>query len=328
MSDPRPIEILNHFYDKELFSRIYFFAEHKGEDDVLQWPDWCFVPLPAVYAAIQPEGQIDPHKGALIGTIGALAAWRVSKGIYRFDPEVLEELWRTELDETIDESVLYHLPEFCCYIETPGKTFFDEQLHGFFVHLEYDVNAKRPDLRLLLDRGPIPIPMPFPVHLGYGSIVEGIKRSLAQGALYSPNAEPMPVHASELIFEELSGIISLVLYLCTANADISGEKPTRYRMKRTKRGPRVFGADHVRTWDVAVRLGAALRSARVRYERDPEAAGTGSPKRPHIRRAHFHTYHTGAGRVDSILKWLPPIAVNVDDWDEVVPVIRAVDKKS
>lgn len=323
MTELHPVAVLNRFYDKELYRLIYFFVEHKG-DGPLQWPDWCFVPLSGVYAALQPQGKIDPRRASLIGIHGALATWRMSKGIYRFDPEILNDLWDTDLDETIDESVLYHLPEFCCYIETPGKEYFEHPLYGFWVHMEWDVPGKRPELRLLYDIDPVP--MPFPIHLGFGSLVEGIKRSLAQGALYSPGNEQIPSFATGLLFEHLSGIISLVLYLCTANADISGREgtPTRYKVQHTRRGPRVFGADHPRTWDVAVRLGAALRSARARYESNPESAGTGSPKRPHIRRAHFHTYHIGAGRVDSILKWLPPIAVNVEGIDDIPAVVRDI----
>ena len=35
--------------------------------------------------------------------------------------------------------------------------------------------------------------------------------------------------------------------------------------------------------------------------------------RPHIRRAHWHTFLTGKGRVESEIKWIPPIFVKSAD---------------
>ena len=35
-----------------------------------------------------------------------------------------------------------------------------------------------------------------------------------------------------------------------------------------------------------------------------------SPKRPHMRRAHWHHYRTGVGRANLILKWLPPMMIH------------------
>jgi hypothetical protein len=58
------------------------------------WPDWCFLPLSGAYAIVFEKYRIDPLPiEALgdVGAVGALAAWRVTKGIYRFDPDVYQE---------------------------------------------------------------------------------------------------------------------------------------------------------------------------------------------------------------------------------------------
>ena len=62
--------------------------------------------------------------------IAALASWRPTQGIYRFDADLLEAVWQTPLASPSTSSstsagklpteLLYHLPEWCPYIETPG----------------------------------------------------------------------------------------------------------------------------------------------------------------------------------------------------------------
>ena len=73
-----------------------------------------------------------------------------------------------------------------------------------------------------------------------------------------------------------------------------------------------------------MRLGAALRAAYHARETAPE--GAGASVRPHVRRAHWHTYRIGEGRAERVLRWLPPIPVNVTDVGELPAVIRRVDE--
>jgi hypothetical protein len=73
-----------------------------------------------------------------VGAVGALAAWRVTKGIYRFDPDVYQEIIDTPVTGDIPHEILFELPEWCVYIETPGMMAEQEQkVVGFFAHLEY-----------------------------------------------------------------------------------------------------------------------------------------------------------------------------------------------
>jgi hypothetical protein len=46
---------------------------------------------------------------------------------------------------------------------------------------------------------------------------------------------------------------------------------------------------------------------------------------PHVRRAHFHTYRVGPGRAGSVVKWLPPIPINMDG-PSVRPSVHRVGK--
>ena len=94
-----------------------------------------------------------------------------------------------------------------------------------------------------------------------------------------------------------------------------------------KRGQKLFAAREVSEWDVAYRLGAALRRARSSEESRPSGSGAGRRKRAHVRRAHWHTYLTGprSAKQKPSIKWLPPIAVNVDDADNLPAVVREVE---
>jgi hypothetical protein len=106
--------------------------------DLDDWPDWCFMPLAGAHAIVSRHPQ---PAVADIGVIGALAAWRVTQGIYRFDPTTHEALASTPL-ETLPVEALYRLPEWCVYLETPDH----QDIHGGFVHLEWDVNRKEAEL--------------------------------------------------------------------------------------------------------------------------------------------------------------------------------------
>src|SRR5262245_50136983 len=84
------------------FSRIYPEARRQVDDLRFQrkqlgdWPDRCFLPLAGVCAVVSGGRPVAPGKQVEhIGILGALAAWRVTQGIYRFDPTTFDALWDT-----------------------------------------------------------------------------------------------------------------------------------------------------------------------------------------------------------------------------------------
>ena len=122
MTDPylRPGKILS------TFGRLYpdawkqvdeFRASRKELGD---WPDWCFLPLAGTYAIVSKGKTVQsPNQAHHIGILGALAAWRVTQGIYRFDLTTFDALWKTPVTGDIPTEVLFHLPEWCVYIPDP-----------------------------------------------------------------------------------------------------------------------------------------------------------------------------------------------------------------
>ena len=149
--------------------------------DLPSWPDWCVLPLAGAYAIVSADAglsRLDCDLVGDVGRMGALAAWRVTQGIYRFDPAVFDSVRETTLDGEIPCSVLYRLPEWCVYVETPGLAWAGLPLHGFWAHLEWDTNTGRTELRLLTDSdaGLLPIVL----HIGPWTLSEAMDRSLSE----------------------------------------------------------------------------------------------------------------------------------------------------
>lgn len=278
----------------------------------------------------------DPNSIAHAGHLAALAAWRVTQGIYRFDKELYAALRETPVLGDIPHNVLYRLPEWCVYVETHGIE-SGRQLHGVFVHLEHDVNTGRPELRLVLDTETELVNLIL--HLGPWPLREALSRMLQTGAEnatsfgfddeFAALKSSVPggmANALQLIVEPL---VSMLLYLCSQNAEIGdgSRRPTNPVPSKVKTGKRLFAPGHATTWDVGVRLGAALRRADDAAGANGLTEDTHARPRPHIRRAHWHGFWNGPMESKSrtySVKWLPPIPVNVVDVGDLPATVRAV----
>jgi hypothetical protein len=145
-------------------------------------------------------------------------------------------------------------------------------------------------------------------------------REQGYGAILEQNALP-----SESLVGAIAPMVSLLLYLCSESADY--RRPPPPKSKRNKQGERLLAPVRPTTWDVGARIGAALRRARdAEHEFSGEPSAAGTRPRAHIRRAHWHTFWTGPrdGERTPLVKWLPPIPVNVDDLDAMPAVVHPV----
>ncbi len=337
----RPTEILNAI--SRACPQAWDFYAHmlRGRGhEYPDWPSWCFCPIAGAISAIADGDPTitrdDVHRFSLPpGILAGLAAWRATRGVYRFAPEVYEALITTPVD-TLPPDVLYALPEWCVYIETPNAP-----CSGFFAYLESDANDGRAELRLILDceAGLQEIV----IHLtGCATIREGIVASADENILQltllrgdqreSIDAALDARNASEAMARALSPLISLVLYLCSEAPDIAdagGKRgvPTRTSpLTKTKAAPqgRFFQADRETVWETAFSLARQMRTAqRASYSTDNLSAVT-----PHIRRAHWHSFWTGPKSEPAKrrvkLRWLHPILVNADLGDMPSETVRNV----
>jgi len=268
------------------------------------------------------EAQVSAIKGAQ--QLAALAPWRLTQGVYRFHPEVEQEIASTELSGDLPTSLFYHLPEWSVYIHWESS-FADKPCHGFFAHLEWDTNQNRPELRLVLDLEEDLVAVPL--HLNAGSIPEALEAVVRQA---KSNVELCGfgeqgllnelVEASSFLItrsEVIGQMVSLVLYLCSVNADIyNPRQPSRApgipRAKKIKGGAvRYFPPDKPTFWEVGYRVGKTM--ARLCGKTASSAGETHASPRPHIRRAHWHSYWVGPKKEPEkrrkVVKWLHPILV-------------------
>lgn len=119
--------------------------ERRGE-----WPEWCYLPM-AGWAAVtdvlyhrRDPMNIDDVAVATLGT------WRLTQGIYRIDPDVYAALLETPVEGNIPVDILYRLPQWCVYIETPNMGMMGEAVHGFWVQLSYNASTSH-SLAIVLD---------------------------------------------------------------------------------------------------------------------------------------------------------------------------------
>jgi len=308
-------------------------------DDFPEWPDWCFLPMQGAYAILSGGGdrRVPLDRIHHVGIVAALAAWRVTQGVYRFDTTVAEAVAATPLDGELPTDLLYRLPEWCVYIETPGRIWEGRALHGFWAHVEWEEGDGANELRLVLDTAetpdlaldPVRGLIPVPLILGEGSLADALDRLAASSrrrleAMGLQDLAMPPSDPSRLL-GETQPLVALVLYLCAENAEIGDgiRRPSVPAPKRTKRGPRLFPPDRLTAWDVGLRLGAALRRAE---SADGPGVEQGERARPraHIRRAHWHTFRVGEGRRGYKVKWMAPTPVNVRDPEALPATVRPV----
>ncbi|MER5482608.1 hypothetical protein ABT024_05240 [Streptomyces sp. NPDC002812] len=182
----------------EGFTQLNAFARMRGKGG-MDWPDWCWLPLGGSYAVVSGGGSnriapTDP-RAADMPRLAALAAWRLTKGVFWLEPDVQEEhvarMWkapRVPADPPLRrERYLSGLPQHCVYVALPPMNGPVEAGSmpwplGVFVHLEHDMNNGRPELRLVVDTdGTWDGLTPHPVLLDRPTLLAST-RELAQGA--------------------------------------------------------------------------------------------------------------------------------------------------
>jgi hypothetical protein len=192
------------------------------------------MPLQAFYAILSGGGnrRIAPERIRHLGIVGALATWRVTQGIYRFDPDLAAAVADTPLSGDLPAETLFHLPEWCVYVETPGRRWAGRDLHGFWAHLDYEVGGVADELRLVLDLAETPDAalapdrglLPIVFLLGEGSLADALHRATESALQRGPAnglAAALPsIQDTQSLAAELAPLVALLLYLCAENAEI------------------------------------------------------------------------------------------------------------
>ncbi len=328
------------------YRRIYRALYRQHSESRHLWPGWCFVPTPVIRRQL----------GAIVGTdldaaidlirdtpfIAGLAAWRVTKGVYDFHPAMLEALWNSPIDGELPIDMFQYLPEWCVYIPVdPPRdgirgffAFVDDDVEDWFQHkliLLVDQDEALVEVEIELKPG-ADILAAMPLFSGY-NISGGLSQPRVQPRLMT-DAERQ--NAIPLVRNVVTPLVSLVMYLCVRTVELTsasgGEsRPSNPSVNRSGRGPVFDTPTETRKWDVAYRMGAALQRGREAADRESDSVPTVRAKmRPHIRRAHWHRYWTGARNEPDnrnlLARWLPPIPIALDDDpDSIVTTVHDVE---
>jgi len=310
----RPVSLLHHFGRtyRDVWRRYDRAGDaHRKRGET--WPRYTFAPadLGASVLANDPPSPI-PGPGPILD---ALAAWRPTQGIYRFHPTLLEALWETPVTGELPVELLRQLPEWCVYVETPGRSVGEgKPIHGFFAQLVHRPELERDDLLLGLD---FDSPLEFMVDVETIPLVGTLEESLRLGETERVNRVP-DWYVDRLVAASrpIASLVSLLLYLCSLEAELRDalgkkERPTKPVPKRRKRKgtlSRLPAAKEATVWETAFGLGHRLEeAAAVADGSEP----VGRTVRPHVRRAHWHSYWTGPrdGKRTRTLRWISPLLV-------------------
>ncbi|MFI5304982.1 MAG: AcrVA2 family anti-CRISPR protein [Nitrospiria bacterium] len=263
-----------------------------------------------------------------VNRLAAYSSWRVSKGIYRFDPDLYRELLITPFDGNLPSDVLTRILEYCLYVETPDMFINNTEIHGFYYRLDFNEDVNRYIASFLLDADPNP--WPISIQLGSWTLAEGLERNTKDIIENASGPLTVDPNLTRKFVTLVKPFLNLILYICSENAEIGdGEKTPGFpKLVKTKKGTKMFVPGGPTVWDVGLRIGAALRRAR-----EVERRENGDPQRsvrPHIRRAHWHKYWIGTKKLKDgverrfVHNWIPPIPVKVEDYDKLPAVVKPV----
>lgn len=312
-------------------------------------PPWCWVPAYVVTQQLIDAGSTREQAASLSSALTGLAGWRLTQGVYAFDPALYDAVIHTPMNRDVPADPLYRLPQWCVYIATPGLAYPSTPgitVRGAWLYLTPTDAADM--LVAVLDLDGPNVPLVWPDFIAStmalpltGDTLEQSLQQVKSSTLVRQTTQMYKLGESKVadlgtVARPQSAVdlwrplLSLALFLCADDADLSpdGQRPANARVTRTKRGLRMFPAAAPRVWDVGTRMGAALRLAIGQAEQTGPIDEARAAVRPHIRAAHWHGYWTGK-RTDPTarrfsVRWMPPILVNADSPDELATTVRPV----
>lgn len=278
-------------------------ARNNLEDAALKWEKWCYLPKAAWWAALEKCGLEKNDIPVYLNIAAALGAWRWTQGIYTFHPALAAALIETEIKGDLPTNILTRMPEWCVYVDFEGTL---GEIRGFWAYLD-EYNQAR-ELNYLVNLGGRIGSLP-PIILGEWSVDEGLRRAKM------PDTEEFIKSVAHLYHH----FTSVVLYVCSSEPDIKGgEAPAYPAYKKVKRGLKLFPPDKPRYYRYGDIIGAKIEAAeRAQKEEDErDYPHTRKSVRPHIRRAHWHSFWRGKRQSQDReidVKWLYPMLINVEE---------------
>lgn len=253
-------------------------------------PEWDFMPtmFPFFLCTVRyGEAYYLQHMNEIM-TIATLYTWRVSKGVYRFAPEVYDALVNQPLSGDLPCDCLYRLPGWAVYIEAHGLMFERVPLEGFIAHLDYNLFSRDIDLQFALFAKNCNQPRMIALPMGTGSLTDALERVDAIDKAFIPGNQPHYVGTKEEYRYTFSAMLQLLLYLCSDEPDMP---PIEHPQKRKSASGRVYPPDEPKVWDVGVRISNVIRG--YRHETTLNERAETTSEQSHAARVRMSVPHTG-----------------------------------
>lgn len=226
------------------------------------------------------------------------AIWRKEKHIIQFDPDLAKELLKQDFPRTIPVSVFNNLPLDCFYVDykfsLPSGYCYDGFLFQFY---EFNnCNAIWFGFTDSKFNNPITVSI---------KITDNIIDPQSRDTFGSYRTN---VPLEDMRYAVLNSL-QLLLYLCSENAEIEKDKNKKIIRKTKIRD----NWGEVQLWKAGEHFGNSYRQW-VEIPQYHKTIKGGTPKRPHLRKGHYHHYWIGKQSEDRklILKWIPPTLINKD----------------
>lgn len=243
--------------------------------------------------------------------LSAIAAWRRSQYIFELNEEFEQELPLSGF--TIPSHAIKNLPAPSVWIALSSGL-------GCLVSLNLNP-ADGVNMVFFDEFGDDVFAMPTALSLG-----SELSEAAEEAIRFPEDRHVVSWLASCVGVEAICRLASAALYLCSEQPDIVEASSSAENKRRIKEGKVPL---HPQIHHVGVRYGAAFRRARKERELSESVGGRGRGPTPHVRRAHWHTYWVGAkGTAERrrVIKWLPPIPVNLSSYDDLIPTARKLEE--
>lgn len=256
--------------------------------------------------------------------------------IYQIDDSLLAELagqaTRTKMDDSLPADLLMNLPHPCFSVEShPFSMGEAGTKHDFFFTGRFFVTTgKKGEIGAAWDHLYCLFEVPdgelltYSLPILHGKTLGDCITALNEfhRANYNENVteEESYLHAAPALLAA-----QIVLYLQAQNADTQN-RPTAKKPKKKGIGKGRNQQKPTKVVDVGYHVGATIRKAQARYDSSP-SSGSGTAKRPHSRRGHWHHYWTGSlsspDERKLVLRWVEPMFIHADNSDDL-PTVRKV----
>lgn len=258
----------------------------------------------------------------LTATALALQEWTKAKMVYKIDHDFFHEIKQTE-NLIITEDLYKNIPYKCLFIDlTEVKDI--SGFKGIWVLIHKDKKTDGLGVNIFMCREDDP-PMFF-TH--YSWFIFGSDKEIKITIPDLPNTEFLAHDLKDESFRKITdedirpeltmATFQILQFIAMDASDIAENETTKRTYKPAASVKNKFS--EVRMWDVGVRYGKAIRIAKNEYKKqvsrnksadkpDDTETKTRKPTRPHVRRAHWHRFRTGKGRVETTTLWIAPIYV-------------------